>query len=246
MKMIKITNDILREDDRTQKIVGGIMAFLLMLSMLLLAKETADIGTASKSTVPGDGRWEVIIDAGHGAADSGKIGINKALEKDINLQIAVKVKRLLEAQDIQVYMTREDDTGFYPGSGSNKKVQDMKKRVAFINEIKPDLTVSIHQNSFEQESICGAQTFFYGTSKEGEKAAELMQEQLITTLDKENRREAKNNSSYYLLKKTETPIIIVECGFLSNRKEAELLITDEYQEKAAWAIHLGILRYLNS
>ncbi len=142
-------------------------------------------------------------------------------------------------------MTREDDQGFYPESGTNKKVQDMKKRVEFINEKQPDLTVSIHQNSYEQESIHGAQVFYYGTSPQGKDAAQVMQKQLITSLDKTNRRQAKNNTSYYLLKKTKTPIIIVECGFLSNRKEAEQLTDDSYQEKLAWAIHLGIIRYLN-
>lgn len=167
------------------------------------------------------------------------------MEKDINLQIAKKVQQLLLSQDVKVYMTREDDIGFYPSSGSNKKVQDMKKRVEYINDLQPDIAVSIHQNSYGEESIYGAQVFYYGTSGEGKTAAEIMQEQLITTLDKNNKREAKNNNSYYLLKKTNSPIIIVECGFLSNHKEAELLITSNYQQKAAWAIHLGILRYLN-
>lgn len=221
------------------------MGILLVVSFILFTGERAANETVSGKTRSKDNQQVVIIDAGHGAADSGKIGINKALEKDINLAISIKVKRLLEAQDICVYMTREDDTGFYPGSGTNKKVQDMKKRVSFINETNPDLTVSIHQNSFEQEEIFGAQTFFYGTSKDGEEAAEIMQSQLIATLDKNNKREAKNNSSYYLLKKTTSPIIIVECGFLSNRKEAELLNSQEYQERCAWAIHLGILRFLN-
>lgn len=228
---------------KTEKLISCVMMILLLVSMLLVAREAAGI-TSSKIQKEEAVRC-VIIDAGHGAADSGKIGINKALEKDLNLQIAKKVQKLLEAQDIKVLMTREDDTGFYPKTGSNKKVQDMKRRVEFINEEKPDITVSIHQNSYEEESIYGAQVFYYKESANGKTAAEIMQDQLIQTLDKENRRQAKNNSSYYLLKKTETPIIIVECGFLSNRKEAELLVNDEYQEKVAWAIHLGILRYLN-
>lgn len=64
-------------------------------------------------------------------------------------------------------------------------------------------------------------------------------------LNPENNRAAKSNDSYYLLKKTSCPIVIVECGFLSNAKECALLETDYYQEKTAWTIHMGVLRFLN-
>lgn len=241
----KFTTILNQHSEKMERGIGIIMLILLFVSMILIAREVNELKTSADEIQQNRGKKRVVIDAGHGAADSGKIGINDALEKDINLQIAKRVQKLLVDQDIEVYMTREDDKGFYPSAGSNKKVQDMKKRVEYINELQADLTVSIHQNSFEQESIKGAQVFYYGTSGEGKIAAEIMQEQLITTLDKTNKREAKNNNSYYLLKKTSTPIIIVECGFLSNRNEADLLITPQYQEKAAWAIHLGVLRYLN-
>lgn len=219
----------IHQSEKLEKALGLIMIVLMLVSMVLLAKEVSHVKTAADDIKERTEKKRVIIDAGHGAADSGKVGINNSLEKDINLQIAKQVQRLLVAQDVEVYMTREDDRGFYPTSGSNKKVKDMKKRVEYINELKPDLTVSIHQNSYEGESIYGAQVFYYGTSQEGKYAAEIMQSQLIDTLDKENRRAAKNNNSYYLLKKTESPIIIVECGFLSNRREADLLITPQYQ-----------------
>ena len=234
-----------RNQDDREWLLGIVMLILLFISMILIAKEASELRTSGKKIQQGKEKKRVVIDAGHGAADSGKIAINGALEKDLNLSIAKRVQELLQAQNVEVYMTREDDKGFYPSVGSNKKVQDMKKRVEYINRLQADLTVSIHQNSFRQEEIAGAQVFYYGTSKEGKMAAEIMQDQMIATLDKENKRVAKNNNSYYLLKRTSSPIIIVECGFLSNRKEAQLLITPLYQEKAAWAIHLGILRYLN-
>lgn len=247
MKFIKTSvSQLLNNNAKIEKTIGILMAVLLIVSMLLLAREAANVSNSQNNVVQSSDKLSVMIDAGHGSTDCGKVGINKILEKDVNLNIALRVKSLLEAQDVKVYMTRADDKGFYPSSGSNKKIQDMKKRVEFINTTQPDITVSIHQNSYEGESIHGAQAFYYGTSGEGKIAAEIMQKQLVQTLDKENKREAKNNSSYYLLKKTETPIIIVECGFLSNYKEAELLSTPEYQEKVAWAIHLGILKYLNS
>lgn len=185
----------------------------------------------------------VVIDAGHGAADSGKVGANNVLEKDLNLQIAKKVKSYLEQEGIQVVMTREDDQGMYDDSVSNKKLEDMKKRVAFINEVEPALALSIHQNSYSDSSVKGAQVFYYEHSKEGENAAGIMQEEL-RTFDSENTRQIKANDTYYLLKYTKVPTIIVECGFLSNLQEAEKLGTEEYQEQVAKAICAGVIKWL--
>lgn len=121
----------------------------------------------------------------------------------------------------------------------------MKKRIAVIEQASPDLVVSIHQNSYHEESVCGPQVFYYTTSTEGRALGELLQEQIIRSLQPEKERVAKANDSYYLLKKTKEPIVIVECGFLSNSEEAEKLCSPAYQEKVAWAVQLGILRYLN-
>ena len=172
------------------------------------------------------------------------MGINGALEKDLNLEIALLVKKYLEMDDIRVVMTREDESGLYDAGASNKKVQDMKRRIAIIEETQPDLTVSIHQNSYPEEYVHGAQVFYTG-SMEGQKLAEKIQNRLIVGLDPENHRGVKPNNSYYLLKKTSSTIVIVECGFLSNSEEAEKLCSEEYQEKLAWEIHLGIIQYLN-
>ena len=108
----------------------------------------------------------------------------------------------------------------------------------------PVFTVSIHQNSYPEEYVKGAQVFFYGQSKEGEKLANKIQESLVTRLDPENHRIEKANESYYLLKKTPTPTVIVECGFLSNPIEAELLLQDDYQDQLVNAIYTGIKTYL--
>ena len=181
----------------------------------------------------------------HGGADPGKVGINDALEKDINLEIAKKLKSFLEAEGIRVVMTRTGDAGLYDENASNKKVQDMKRRLEIIEEADPVLVVSIHQNSYHEEYVEGAQVFYYQTSEKSRELAELLQEEL-KSLDTENHRQAKGNDSYYLLKKTSKPIAIVECGFLSNRREAEKLITPLYQEKLAWSIYMGIMKYLNT
>ena len=226
------------------KIMNCLMVALLFVSMVLIAKEAAEFVTSQKTAGPNPNL--VVIDAGHGADDGGKVGINGAVEKDINLIIALRVKELLDAQGVDVVMTRENDAGLYPKTGDNRKIRDMQKRVELINKERPALTVSIHQNSYTEESISGAQTFYMTGSEEGKRAAEILQEQMITTLEPEKERQAKENGSYYMLKHVDGPIVIAECGFLSNAKEAELLCDEEYQEKVAWAIHLGILRYLNS
>ena len=183
--------------------------------------------------------YTVILDAGHGAVDAGKVGINGVLEKDINLLIAKKTKKYLEKNGIYVLMTREKDSLLAEGEKGSRKIQDMKARVKLINETKPDLAVSIHQNSYHEENVHGAQVFYYEHSRDGEKDAMILQKSLLG-VDPDNTRQPKANTTYYLLKRTEVPILIVECGFLSNREEAEKLSSEEYQKQIAEAIANGI------
>lgn len=190
-------------------------------------------------------KYCVVVDAGHGGDDPGKVGINGALEKDVNLEIAKRLAVLLEQSDVKVVMTREDENGLYDVDADRKKVQDMKRRIALMEEADPDIVVSVHQNSYDDASIKGAQVFYYTSSAEGKELAETIQSRMVSGLDPENHRVAKANDSYYLLKKTTRPIVIVECGFLSNPQEAELLVDPVYQERVAWQIHMGVLQYLH-
>lgn len=189
---------------------------------------------------------KVVVDAGHGGFDSGKVGINGALEKDINLEIARKVQQKLEQAGISTLMTRETDQGLYDDEEENKKQQDMKRRCSLINESEADLAVSIHQNSYTEESICGPQVFYYETSVKGRNLAEILQETLNQNLEIVRPRAGKANDTYYLLRKTEIPTVIVECGFLSNTEEAEKLMKDAYQEKIAQAICEGVQKFLQT
>lgn len=225
------------------KILTMVMGGLLIASMLVVGRETASYVSSNSVKIE---QPCVVIDAGHGGEDPGKVGINGALEKDINLEIALLVKNYLEQNDIRVVMTREDENGLNDAGASNKKVQDMKRRIAKIEEAAPLLTVSIHQNSYPEEYVHGAQVFYYNGSRQGEELADTIQKQMVKLLDPDNKRQIKANDSYYLLKKTGTPIVIVECGFLSNQEEAAKLCTPEYQDRTAWAIHMGILQYINA
>jgi N-acetylmuramoyl-L-alanine amidase len=200
-------------------------------------------GTGQTSSADG---YCIVLDAGHGASDPGKIGCNNAEEKDINLSIVQKLKELLEADDVKVVLTRESDEPLYEDSASNKKMSDMKARVAIIESASPNLVVSIHQNSYHESSVSGPQVFYYKTSVEGKKAAEYLQASFDAVEEIDNRRMAKANDNYYLLLHTSAPMVIAECGFLSNPQEADLLIQDSYQEKLAKALHQGIMEYLQS
>ena len=185
----------------------------------------------------------VVIDAGHGGIDPGKIGIHGEQEKEINLKIAEILKTFLELDGYEVVMTRTEDGGLYDENTSNKKVQDMKRRIEVIEEADPILVVSIHQNSYSEEYVKGGQVFYYGTSEVSKDLAETIQKQL-KQLDPENKREAKANTSYYLLKKTSRPIVIVECGFLSNAAEADKLSDPLYEERLAFRIFMGIVQHI--
>ena len=187
----------------------------------------------------------VFLDAGHGDFDPGKVSVDGSLEKDINLAIAKRLKRYLEQSDVEVVMSREDDRGLYDTSAGSRKMSDMKNRCARVEESGADLVVSIHQNSYHQEDVSGAQVFYYRKSEKGKRLAEILQKRFDYALGDQNRRKAKPNDSYYLLLHVKCPIVIVECGFLSNWKEAALLKTEEYQDRVAYTLHMGIMEYLN-
>lgn len=228
---------------RKSHVIGLGMGVLVLASAFCFARES--FWEQAKGEAKRTDTRLVILDAGHGGNDPGKISVDGTQEKDLNLEIAKKLRELLEQQDIEVIMTREEDQGLYDENASNKKAQDMKRRCEFINTEQPACVVSIHQNSYHEESIHGAQVFYYGTSKESQSLAELIQEELIRFVDPENHRQAKANDTYYLLKKTEAPVVIVECGFLSNWEENGKLKDEGYQDQLVWAIHMGVMRYLN-
>ena len=218
------------------------MAVVLLVLAFFLSRQGAMLASGQKQEK--NKGYIVVIDPGHGGMDPGKVGVTGVLEKEINLQIAKKLKFLLEAEDITVVLTRDSDAGLYQESDRNKKVADMRARCALITEVQPDVVISIHQNSYHEESVKGAQCFYYTSSKEAKELAELLQEQ-FRKIDGSNKRQTQANSSYYLLKKTEVPTVIAECGFLSNREEEGKLTQESYQEQLAWGMHLAILKYLN-
>ncbi len=215
------------------------MTAVLLVCVWLLSREAAAVSNMAET------KTVIVVDAGHGGVDGGMAGTDGVDEKDINLSIAWKLRDALKDSGFEVIMTREGDEGLYEEGSSQKKVQDLQNRCKIIAEASPALTVSIHQNSYTDPSVCGPQVFYYSTSQEGKRLAEVLQEVLNQALSVDNGRKAKGNDSYYLLKRSEGVLNIVECGFLTNPKEAELLQEEAYQQKVADALCLGIRQYLS-
>lgn len=187
----------------------------------------------------------IVIDAGHGGPDPGKVSETGTLEKDINLKIALYLKEILESQNMNIIMTRTEDKDLATET-NKRKLSDIKERVKLMENSNADMVISIHQNSYPDADVYGAQCFYPTESEEGKKLAAVIQNQIIMSTNQTKIREIKDNNDYYLLKHSSTPIVIVECGFLSNPAEEQLLLTDEYQRKMAWSIYLGIQQYLNA
>ena len=214
--------------------------FLLMGAIIAsykLSEWTADVVKEQVSEID-KSNPVIIIDPGHGGEDPGKVGINDILEKDINLQISMKVRDLMEEVGIEVVMTREDD------KVPERKKEDLENRVELINKTRPTIALCIHQNSYTSPEIFGAQVFYHTKTAEAVDIATLVQESL-RAIDTNNTREIKKNDTYYMLKFSEVPTIIVECGFLTNPTEAQKLATEEYQDEVAFAICEGIVKWLD-
>lgn len=216
-----------------------VMTVLLLAAVYLLSRETAKATTAKAEK-----SVDVVLDAGHGGADPGKVAADGTREKDINLAIAKKVQKALQKKGITVRMTREKDEMVHEQGAEAEKKADMRLRCERINTSGARCAVSIHQNSFTDTTASGAQVFYYTASEEGKRFADIMQKQLIQKVDPDNRRISKANDSYYLLRKTTIPLLIVECGFMSNPAEAKQLQDEAVQEKIAGAICAGIQQYL--
>ena len=192
----------------------------------------------------------IVLDAGHGGIDPGAMNKDKTvLEKNINLQITMKIKELIEASGGNVVLTRDSDISLYE-EGANKTTrqkynENLKNRKKIVENSQADMFVSIHLNSFEDSKYYGAQTFYPAGKEDSKFLAEMIQAELKRVVDNTNNRKIKPREDLYLLKDNKMPSVLIECGFLSNQKEAELLAEEEYQDKIAWAIYVGIQKYFN-
>lgn len=190
----------------------------------------------------------IVIDPGHGGVDPGAVSKNGIKEDDINLKIALNLKRLIEQSGGVVIMTRETDKGLYTSKSNTlrqMKTEDLHNRKQLIEDSGSQVFISIHLNSFIRPSYYGAQTFYKKGSKDSEHFALIIQKELKNILDKENNRQPQDRDDVFLLNEVTIPSVLVECGFLSNSKEEQLLIDETYQEKIAWSIYIGVMNYFS-
>ncbi len=195
----------------------------------------------------------LLIDPGHGGIDGGAESDAGVTEKEINLAIAKYIRELAEEDGWKVVMTREEDISLGETNSKtirSKKTADLIARREMIRKVNPSVAVSIHLNSFKQDrSVRGAQTFYPAGPEdqfvymESKKLAELIQEQLIAGIADGTDRVALAKRDLLMFKNPTVPMAIVECGFLSNKQEAELLANEDYQRKIARCIYEGILKY---
>ncbi len=192
----------------------------------------------------------IIIDPGHGGFDGGAVAGDGTVEKDINLEISLKLGTILEFYGFEVIYTRTVDDSVDNKTGekiSNRKKSDLNNRLELINSNKDALFVSIHLNKFTSGSANGAQVFYSPNNKSSKKLAQCLQSEIKTLLQNDNNRAIKKaDKSIYLLHNALSPAVIVECGFLSNNKELKLLKDEEYQAKMAFSIFSGILKYFSN
>jgi len=188
--------------------------------------------------------YTIVLDAGHGARDNGCSGINTGIyEKTINLEITQKLETSLKDFGFKVILTRQDDTPLYQEFAENYKLSDMEKRIEIINSTKPDFVISIHCNSYPNTHQRGAQAFYQENNNLSKNLATAVQECLISQIDTA-RREA-NYGDYYILNQSACPAVLIECGYLTNPEDEILLTTDDYQNKIAYSITCGIMKYFN-
>jgi N-acetylmuramoyl-L-alanine amidase len=176
----------------------------------------------------------IVLDAGHGGKDRGT-SVNGVYESDINLSIVFKLKKELNKHGVDVILIRDGDYDLSSPNVSRRKKSDFDNRISLINGSKADLYLSIHMNYLNDSRYYGAQVFYTGGNED---LAADIQSNLNSPM-----KEKKLSNSIYMYKKLVIPGVLIECGFLSNDRERNLLQNDEYQDKLVKSIVKGLIKY---
>lgn len=232
-----------------KSIIAIITAFLIILSAMLYLTFMANFSAAEASSMPITQK-AVIVDAGHGGDDGGAIGIDGTVEKDINLDIALKLEKILKFYGFNVIMTRTQDVMTCDDgldSLRKRKISDIHNRFELMRKNPDAIFISVHQNKFEDTSQHGTQVFYSGNDERSKELAEAIQTSVTLTLQRKNDRVVKKSGSgIYLLYHAKIPAVLVECGFISNSDEVKKLKDESYRMKLAILIADGLLKYLSN
>jgi len=224
------------------------LSSLLLLAMALgCGNLLFRAGSEALNTSASDEKITVVIDPGHGGRDGGAVGNDGTLEKDLNLAVALKLKAILESADVRVVMTRETDVELASPDSPHKKADDLKARLNLAENQKKAIFVSIHMNNFPIQKYSGFQVYYSENSKQSLTLAQTVQDGAQSALGNTMDRKVKPaGDSIYLLAHLEIPAVLVECGFLSNEEERELLKSDAYQKKLALSLSASLLTYMKN
>lgn len=238
---INFTGDLMK---KRLIIICSVLIFSL-LAHVIINQISANIVTAFNNN---SDNVIVILDAGHGGEDGGAVAEDGTEEKMLNLSISRKIALLFDIFDIDYIVTRDGDYSIGDNSLDTirkRKNSDIQKRFSIVNETPDSILLSIHQNMFSVEKYSGAQVFYAPDCDSSEILAKYIQDSIVSGIQPENNRKIKpSNESIYLLYNAKRPSVLVECGFLSNSAELELLKTDSYQCKIAYFITCGLIDYL--
>ena len=235
----------------TRRIISGVVVFgcaVFGLTALTHISNKSDSDSVPVSLMSYDDEKPVIIlDAGHGGFDGGCVAVNGTCEKGINLNILLTLRDLLTVSGYQVEVTRDTDISIHDKGIegiANQKSSDMDNRLKLFNKYDNAVCISIHQNQFTDPRYSGAQMFYSESNRRNENLARSIQNKFVEYLQPDNTKQC--GKELFLCYYSKNPTVMVECGFLSNPDEAELLTDEEYQHKVAFTIFSGINNFINS
>lgn len=216
-----------------------VFTFVCCFSVNQILKTVENVNHTARS-----GLVSLVIDAGHGGADAGTIGVDGAKEKVINLQIAQNLYDFAMISGVECFFTRNGDYLIY-SKNDDKSRSDLYNRMDYINSIENSMLVSIHQNHFENQEEWGMQIWYSPNDPKSPVLADKILELSKRNLQPDNKRLNKpSDDSYYLLYKAKVPSVMVECGFMSNKNENKKLQDKKYQKELAYSIMLGLNEYI--
>lgn len=197
------------------------------------------IGLPTRASEPLSGKT-IVIDAGHGGVDPGTV-VGDVREKDINLRVSLKLKEKIEKYGGKVIMTREGDYDLGTPKATFRKKSDFDHRITLINNSKASYYLSIHMNYLTSSNYYGPQVFYYGKDEFNEKMANVIQNSLNEKLGTE-RKIKKIPNSIYMYNKLDIKGVLIECGFLSNKKERNLFLDENYIDQFTTYVVEGLLK----
>lgn len=229
---------------RSIRITAAMLGCIALLT--ICARFTDDVVPASAVV---DERPIIVLDAGHGGLDSGAVGKNGVLEKDVNLSVVKHLREMLELSGFQVVVTRDEDISIYDAGVEgirNQKLSDMDNRLKIVQSYPDSIFLCIHQNNYTDPQYFGGQMFYNNNNPDNRTLAQIMQNR-FAVLQEGNDREIKlSGDELFLLKSNPNPSLMIECGFLSNPAEEVKLATTEYQQQVAFTIYCGVLEYIDA